>query len=237
MAGILAPVAILNLGGVGNLTWVDPGLADPAAPGALLAFDTGPANAPVNDLMRARRASRRMSAGNWPRRGRWPKASSKASLPIPNSRACRQNRWTAMLVWSRRCGGGPRRCRCRRHPDGLRRRRRDGRSGPIAPTPPARLLVTGGGRHNATLMGDDRSPVDCPTAPVEEMGWNGDMLEAQAFAYLAVRVARKALPHQRARHDRRPRGGRRGHGQRARLTRPITHSSFLHKYPHVGWGV
>jgi anhydro-N-acetylmuramic acid kinase len=48
------PVAFLNLGGVGNLTWVDPSIAEPHADGALLAFDTGPANAPVNDLMQER---------------------------------------------------------------------------------------------------------------------------------------------------------------------------------------
>ena len=29
-----------------------------------------------------------------------------------------------------------------------------------------------------------------PVAPVEDLGLDGDMLEAQAFAYLAVRVAR-----------------------------------------------
>ncbi|MEY4981795.1 MAG: hypothetical protein RIR62_61, partial [Pseudomonadota bacterium] len=40
------PLAFLNLGGVGNLTWVDPRQPAPESPGALLAFDTGPANAP-----------------------------------------------------------------------------------------------------------------------------------------------------------------------------------------------
>ena len=50
-----APLAFLNLGGVGNITWIDPTCDDPTTPGALLAFDTGPANAPMNDLMRARR--------------------------------------------------------------------------------------------------------------------------------------------------------------------------------------
>ncbi len=44
-AGYARPVAFLNLGGVGNLTWVDPTLPEPERPGALLAFDTGPANA------------------------------------------------------------------------------------------------------------------------------------------------------------------------------------------------
>lgn len=53
--GATAPVAFLNMGGVGNLTWVDPRIARPEEDGALLAFDTGPANAPVNDLVFARR--------------------------------------------------------------------------------------------------------------------------------------------------------------------------------------
>ena len=48
------PLAILNLGGVGNITWIDPSQPNPDTPGALLAFDTGPANAPVNDLMQIR---------------------------------------------------------------------------------------------------------------------------------------------------------------------------------------
>ncbi|MFM2350375.1 MAG: hypothetical protein RIR04_1341, partial [Pseudomonadota bacterium] len=52
--GVDQPLAILNLGGVGNLTWIDPRQTDPAYPAALLAFDTGPANAPMNDLMLAR---------------------------------------------------------------------------------------------------------------------------------------------------------------------------------------
>jgi len=49
------PIAFLNLGGVGNLTWVNPNAANPEADGAVLAFDTGPANAPLNDLMQQRR--------------------------------------------------------------------------------------------------------------------------------------------------------------------------------------
>ena len=53
--GADAPLAVLNLGGVGNLTWIDPRVDAPEAPGALLAFDTGPANAPIDDLVAARR--------------------------------------------------------------------------------------------------------------------------------------------------------------------------------------
>jgi anhydro-N-acetylmuramic acid kinase len=58
------------------------------------------------------------------------------------------------------------------------------------PHPPARLLVSGGGRLNPTLMAMIAAAVDCPVEPVEAAGLDGDMIEAQAFAYLAVRVAR-----------------------------------------------
>jgi anhydro-N-acetylmuramic acid kinase len=58
------------------------------------------------------------------------------------------------------------------------------------PAPITRLLVTGGGRHNATLMAALAALFTCPVEPVEAAGLNGDMLEAQAFAYLAVRVLR-----------------------------------------------
>ncbi len=59
------------------------------------------------------------------------------------------------------------------------------------PAPVARILVTGGGRHNPVLMQELRRRIPVPIQPVESVGLDGDMLEAQAFAYLAVRVARK----------------------------------------------
>ena len=48
------PIVFLNLGGMSNITWVDPAIDAPDDVGALLAFDTGPANAPINDLVQAR---------------------------------------------------------------------------------------------------------------------------------------------------------------------------------------
>jgi len=53
-AGLSGPVAFLNLGGVGNVTWVDPSITQPEDEGALLAFDTGPANALLDDFLSAR---------------------------------------------------------------------------------------------------------------------------------------------------------------------------------------
>jgi anhydro-N-acetylmuramic acid kinase len=55
------------------------------------------------------------------------------------------------------------------------------------PTPPRRWLVTGGGRHNRTLMQGLAATLGVPVDPVESVGWDGDFLEAQCFAYLAVR--------------------------------------------------
>src|SRR6185437_14632940 len=55
------------------------------------------------------------------------------------------------------------------------------------PAPARRWIVTGGGRRNPTLMDWLAARLGVPVAPVEEVGWNGDALEAQAFAYLAVR--------------------------------------------------
>jgi anhydro-N-acetylmuramic acid kinase len=58
------------------------------------------------------------------------------------------------------------------------------------PVPPARWLVCGGGRRNPVMMAMLRERLDATVDPVEEAGLDGDMLEAQAFAYLAVRSLR-----------------------------------------------
>ena len=58
------------------------------------------------------------------------------------------------------------------------------------PAPPTRWLVCGGGRHNKTMMGMLADRLDAPVEAVEAVGLDGDILEAQAFAYLAVRVLR-----------------------------------------------
>ena len=58
------------------------------------------------------------------------------------------------------------------------------------PTAPRQLLVCGGGRKNGQVMGGLAGLTDCGVQGVEAVGVNGDMLEAQAFAFLAVRAAR-----------------------------------------------
>ncbi|MBX6324311.1 MAG: anhydro-N-acetylmuramic acid kinase, partial [Rhodospirillaceae bacterium] len=60
----------------------------------------------------------------------------------------------------------------------------------MLPAPARRWLVGGGGRRNPALMAALAARLDAPVEPVEAVGWDGDMIEAQAFAFLAVRALR-----------------------------------------------
>jgi len=55
------------------------------------------------------------------------------------------------------------------------------------------VVVCGGGRKNPAIMAMLDIHIDADILSAENVGWNGDMLEAQAFAYLAVRTL-KGLP-------------------------------------------
>ncbi|WP_298433401.1 anhydro-N-acetylmuramic acid kinase [uncultured Jannaschia sp.] len=190
--GAEVPMAFLNLGGVGNLTWLDP-TRPPEAEGALLAFDTGPANAPIDDLCMDWLGQPFDRDGALAREGevhaalvddimrhpfffRMPPKSldrdafhraGAAIDALPPSHAAAT--WVAVIAAS--VAHGLEQC----------------------PTRPARLLVTGGGRRNPAIMDALAEAVPCTVDPVEAVGLDGDMLEAQAFAYMAVRV-RRGLP-------------------------------------------
>ena len=189
-AGATEPVAFLNLGGVGNLTWVDPGCATPETPGALLAFDTGPANAPINDLMQARLGRAQDEGGTLAATGQVDEAAVARFLDHPYffkmpPKSLDRNEFHAALQVVDSLST----------PDAAATltaiaAASVARGAEHFPRPVTRLLVTGGGRHNATMMRELSARLSCPVAPVEAAGLNGDMLEAQAFAYLAVRVMR-----------------------------------------------
>jgi anhydro-N-acetylmuramic acid kinase len=185
-----APVAFLNLGGVGNLTFVDPSCEGPGDPGALLAFDTGPANAPLNDYVQARMGLNMDKGGALAAQGQVETGALELFLAEPYfarmpPKSLDRNDFAEMVelvgelaaadaaaTLTAMCAAGVAR--------GMEH----------CPVPPERVLVTGGGRHNPVLMEMLRVSLDCPVMPVEDVGLDGDMLEAQAFAFLAVRVAR-----------------------------------------------
>jgi anhydro-N-acetylmuramic acid kinase len=188
--GAAGPLAFLNLGGVGNVTWIDPTRPAPEAPGALLAFDTGPANAPVNDLVRARLGVDCDEGGALALAGRVDQAALARFLDHPffyriPPKSLDRNDFHALLAAVQSLPTEDAAATLTAAAAAA-----VARGAEHFPAPVARLLVTGGGRHNRAMMGELARRMNIPVAPVEEAGLDGDMLEAQAFAFLAVRVAR-----------------------------------------------
>lgn len=173
--------AVLNLGGVANVTWWDGGEG-------VVAFDTGPANAPLNDFIKA------LGLGEMDRDGAlgasgtvdearlarllehpylstpYPKSldrfdfgAAMAEGLSPADGAATLTAFTAAAV---------------------------GKALDLLPRRPTRLAVSGGGRHNPTMMRmlAERARVEAVHA--ETLGWRGDAVEAECFAFLAVRVLR-----------------------------------------------
>lgn len=185
-----APVAFLNLGGVGNLTWVDPSLPKPDAEGACLAFDTGPANAPINDLMMERRGLPYDKDGALASKGKVVDGALELFLEEPYFRrmppkSLDRDDFSLMLDLVRELNDADAAATMTAMSAAAVMQAME-----HCPTVPERLLVTGGGRHNPVMMAMLQAGLDCDVLPVEDVGLNGDMLEAQAFGYLAVRVLR-----------------------------------------------
>lgn len=189
--GFDAPVVFLNIGGVSNLTWVDPSYDRPEAAGACLAFDCGPGNAKIDDLMQARLGTRMDRDGALTRAGAVHEGILDQLLEgeaffarMPPKSLDRDD----FAGWGGAVSELP-------DVDAVATLAA-ATAGAIAkalehcPSSPSRVLVTGGGRKNLGLMEMLGALADCPVESVEAFGIDGDMLEAQAFAYLAVRVLR-----------------------------------------------
>ena len=188
-----APLVFLNLGGVGNITWVDPMRARPEDEGALLAFDTGPANAPLNDLLFARQGRDFDEGGELAAQGQVDQAIMERFLKHPYfyrlpPKSLDRDSFARMLTAVTPLSDADAAATLTALAAGAVVKAME-----LCPIPPARVLVSGGGRHNPVMMAMLAAGLDCPVAPVEEVNLDGDMLEAQAFAYLAVRVL-KGLP-------------------------------------------
>jgi anhydro-N-acetylmuramic acid kinase len=185
------PVAFLNLGGVGNITWADPRCPAAEDKGALMAFDTGPANAPIDDLMRARLGLTHDAGGELALRGRADGAVVEGFLrhpffALPPPKSLDRDAFGDLQAAVAHLSGADAAATliaCAASAVGAAMAH--------LPCPPAGLILTGGGRLNAALakaVAAQVAPV--PLVQAEAAALDGDMLEAQAFAYLAVRVAR-----------------------------------------------
>ncbi|HET9068901.1 MAG TPA: anhydro-N-acetylmuramic acid kinase, partial [Amaricoccus sp.] len=188
--GAEEPVAFLNLGGVGNVTWVDPRRPGPEAEGALVAFDTGPGNALIDDFLSLRLGRAFDEDGAVAAAGRVDEsvlAGLEAHPYVARRPPKSLDRQDFHAFLDRVAGLST----------------EDGAATLAAltvacvaeaarhfPEPVARWLVCGGGRRNRAIMAMLGQRTNGEVAPVEAAGLDGDMLEAQAFAYLAVRVLR-----------------------------------------------
>ncbi len=169
------PVAIVNIGGVANITWVSPTRG-------LLAFDTGPGNAMINDIMKRHFGREFDENGGVAARGQVdeevlaeylfdayfmvqpPKSLDRNHFTLdhvhdlsPEDAVATLTAFTAMSIMM---------------------------SNNYFNFPVEKFYITGGGRLNRRIM----ETLGTRAAPIEEIGHNGDAFEAQAFAYLAVRV-------------------------------------------------
>lgn len=190
MLGWSDVTAIVNIGGVANVTWIDPNVPRPDARGALLAFDTGPGNALLNDLMAGRGGAEMDSGGALAATG---VADDKLiaevledpyfARPAPKSLDRDHFAWVLPRLEGHDLADAAATLTALSAAA-------IARSAQIMPEAPARWLVTGGGRLNATMMREIAARTNLPVDPVEAEGLDGDFLEAQAFAYLAVRVLR-----------------------------------------------
>jgi anhydro-N-acetylmuramic acid kinase len=179
-ADLSKPLVFLNIGGVSNVTYVDED--------DLIAFDTGPGNALLDDWMLAKTGRKFDSGGAAALKGKLNGAVLSAllshaffSLPPPKSLdrdAFASGAWAGLST-----------------EDGAATLstftvRAIGKARDFFPRKPLRWIVCGGGRHNAFFMGELRKALGVPVEPIEKLGLDGDATEAEAFAYLAARVVR-----------------------------------------------
>ncbi|MBM3516148.1 MAG: anhydro-N-acetylmuramic acid kinase [Alphaproteobacteria bacterium] len=173
------PAAILNLGGVGNVTWI-------GDDSVILGFDTGPGNGLLDDWMLTHTGTPMDSDGvasgtgavagdvlaalmHHPYFDRLPPKSLDrfaftldplAGLGVADGAATLAAFTAASVNHALR----------------------------MCPAMPARVLVTGGGRHNPTIMRMLADGIGVDVEPIENIGCDGDHLEAQAFAFMAARA-------------------------------------------------
>jgi anhydro-N-acetylmuramic acid kinase len=175
------PIAVLNLGGVANVTFVDGG--DP------IACDTGPGNALIDDFMRARTGAPYDNHGDVAATGK-PDGKFIAEVldhpffDLKPPKSLDRNAFAFANIGLPKFSV----------PDGAATLsaltvEAVARILPHLPALPQAWIVAGGGARNRTLMkmlGERLAPATVETA--DEAGWSADALEAQAFAFLAVRT-------------------------------------------------
>jgi anhydro-N-acetylmuramic acid kinase len=177
------PVVVVNIGGVANVTYV--GAAQ------ILAFDTGPGNAPIDDWAMKHIGVPVDRGGALARKGHVNEIVLDAMLDhpyfaLPPPKSLDRLDFSFGAVWGLSAEDGAATltaftaaalAKAEEH----------------FPEKPRRWIVCGGGRHNPAIMQALRDRTGGDVASAEEVGWRGDYIEAEGFAYLAMRSV-KGLP-------------------------------------------
>ncbi len=189
-AGITVPTAFLNLGGVGNVTLIDPSKPTPESAGALLAFDTGPANAPLNDLMQSRLNQPFDENGALAATGSVDESIltrifQRAFFAQKPPKSLDRHDFHDALKLVEHLSTPDAAATLTALPAACVAANQS-----HLPIQPQNWYICGGGAQNPTLMKELQSRLTGHIAPIKDIALDGDMLEAQAFAYLAVRTLR-----------------------------------------------
>lgn len=172
------PVAVLNLGGVANITYM-------AEDGGLIAFDCGPANALMDDFIKSRTGDDFDKGGRMASRGAVLENVVQDFLADPYftkapPKSLDRDHWSIDCV------------RYASTADGMATLLEMSVCGiekaiECLPQKPARIYAVGGGRHNEFMLAMLAKHLDIPVENIDILGGNGDATEAEGFAYLAVR--------------------------------------------------
>ena len=181
--GLERPLMFLNWGGVGNVTYL-------GRSGEIVAFDTGPANAPLDDFVRRRLGLSHDENGALAASGKVDQALVAAWMADPYFRrpapkSLDRNHFHALAAGAEALSDA----------DGaatLAAFTVEATAAALAlvPEAPKRWLVCGGGRRNATLMARLTQRLGVAVEPIQSIGQDGDFVEAACFAHLALRSRR-----------------------------------------------
>jgi anhydro-N-acetylmuramic acid kinase len=185
-AGLERPLMFLNWGGVGNVTYL-------GASGEIVAFDTGPANAPLDDFVLRRLGLSHDANGALAARGRVDEALVARWMQDPYfvrkaPKSLDRNHFHHLAADAEMLSDA----------DGAATLaaftvEATAAAVSLVPEAPLRWLVCGGGRKNATLMARLSRRLGVRVDPIETIGQDGDFVEAACFAHLALR-SQRGLP-------------------------------------------
>ncbi|CAN7168051.1 anhydro-N-acetylmuramic acid kinase [Phenylobacterium sp. LjRoot225] len=180
-SGLEPPLAVLNIGGVANVTFI-------GGDGEIAAFDTGPGNGMLDLLVQDRSEARFDEEGRLAASGQVhenvlqgllahayfrmppPKSLDRYDFPLqPLAGLSLQDGAATLVAFTAEAV----RLGCE-----------------LMGETPGEVIVAGGGRRNPEIMRALAQRLPCRVSDADEHGWRGDAIEAEAFAYLAARTAR-----------------------------------------------